>query len=111
MSSYELLELLSEISSRSKLRTAMRGGELAPEDQMIRHGINEVTRLRAIMNAVHGGKPYAPIIYLSHKELREFEEEQMALADGREQMYSFADRGYQTQLEELEEVSQDSHSH
>lgn len=107
MSSYELLELIDQLPARGSFRTAVRGGELCVEDQMLRHGINEVTRLRAIMNSVHGGKSYVPTIYYSQAEILEMQEEQAAVADGRESVYQFADRTYQKELEEMEEVNND----
>jgi len=107
MSSYELLELLDQMPARGAFRTAIRGGELCSEDQMWRHGINEMTRLRAMMNAVHGGKTYTPIIFLSLDEIQEMREEQLSTEDARDNFYQFADRSYELE----EEMSQNSNSY
>lgn len=92
MSSYELLELLEYMPERGAFRTACRDGELCLQDEIARHGVNEIARLRATMHAVHGGAGYSPKLYYSIAELREFQEEQGAAADGREQVYAYATR-------------------
>jgi len=92
MSSYELLELIEFFPDDGALRTAQRGGELCLRDQMLRYGVNETARLRATMHIVNGGKRYEPFTFLSVAEQRANYEDEMATADAREAIYSYADR-------------------
>jgi len=92
LSSYELLELIEHLPERGAFKTAGRGGELCLQDQMLRYAANEIARLRATIHIVNGGKRYEPFTFLSLAEQREIYEEEMAVADGREVMYSYADR-------------------
>lgn len=92
MSSYEFLELVDHLPDRGAFRTACRGGELCLEEQMLRYGVNEIARMRATIHTVYGGKRYEPFAFESLAEQRARYEDEMATADGREVMYSYADR-------------------
>ena len=92
MRSYELLELLEFMPDEGDFKRAMRGGEYSEWEQAMRHGVNEVARLRATMHAVHGGQKYDPPLLLTKAEQREEVEDAEAAEERREDFFSFADR-------------------
>jgi len=107
MSSYELLELMEFMNDRGAFKTAARGGEWSKEEAIWTHVANELAKLRATLQVVHGGRDaaYAPMLFLSPTELREMTEKAEEQEEVRESIYSFADQdgGLFSEPLELEE--------
>ncbi len=108
MSSYELLELLEFMNDRGAFKTAARGGEWSKEEAIWTHVANELAKLRATMQVVHGGKDaaYAPMLFMSPSEIAEITEKEEVQEDVRESIYAFADQdgGLFNQTPELEDI-------
>lgn len=94
MSSYELLELLEFMNDRGAFKIAARGGEWSKEEAIWVLIANELSKLRATLHVVHGGKgaAYSPMVFLSPSELREMTEKAEEQEEVRESIYAFADQ-------------------
>lgn len=92
MSSYELLELLEYMPESGALKKALRSGEYSDDEIIWRHIANELSKLRAITETVHGGKNTTMRTFPTLAELREQVEEAEAAEERREDFFSFADR-------------------
>lgn len=93
LSSYEMLELLSQLPSESALKTALRGGEWSEEEAMRALIANEMSSVRAILQVVHGGREAAkpPKVFRSLSERKELEEVDEEVEEARDAVFELAD--------------------
>lgn len=109
LSSYELLELSETLPERSAFKSAIRGGEWSTEEAMLAHTANEIAKLRATLQVVHGGKDaaYDPKVFFSVTERLEAMEREEAVDEARESVFDFADFSDKITPRELEEWDED----